>query len=481
MQLVKERKAADAIVLPFWEGKKQAEKATSFSEADDIAHMPIAAGDFKGKEGEVMVLYGPKLKEEKRVLLVGLGLKEKSTLETFRKSYAAVVKAALGKKFKTLNIVMPNVKGVASGICEGLLLANYCFDKMKKEPGALLSKVAFIGIDAKEFTECKKLETLIESVNFARDLVNSNADEVTPQRLSECAELLAKEFPKVTATVFGKKEIEKHKMGLLSAVSRGAARDPAFIIIEYKGNPSSKEKTALVGKGITYDTGGLNLKVNVGIETMKCDMAGAAAVMGTVRAAAALGLKVNVVGVIPTTENAIGPHSYKPGDVYISYLGKSVEIADTDAEGRLVLADALAYTEKNLKPTQIIDLATLTGSVVIALGEEIAGLYSADEKMVKGLIEASNQTHERVWPLPIAPEYREKLKSSIADMKNVGGRKGGSIIAALFLQDFVQNTPWAHIDIAGTAYLSDTKPYHPTHATGFGVRLLIAYLEKNGK
>ncbi|MES2345095.1 MAG: leucyl aminopeptidase [Chlamydiota bacterium] len=480
MQFSKERKEADLIIIPYWKGKSHAEKASAFTDFDDIAKLPIAAGDFKGDEAEIMLLYPTKGKLEKRVLLVGLGNKEKISLETCRRSYAAVVKAAIKNKWKELNVIIPEAKGMLEGVCEGLLLANYAFSKMKKESTEVVKKAALLGVDQKELTLCKKIGTVSSAVNFARDLVNSNADEITPQALAKFAKDLEKEFPKIKTTVFGKKEIEKHKMGLLLAVSRASRHDPAFIIIEYQGNPSSKKRSAIVGKGITYDTGGLNIKPTGSMETMKCDMAGAAAVLGTLRAAAELDLKANIVGVIAATENAISADAYKPGDVYISYLGTSVEIDNTDAEGRLVLADALAYTEEHLKPSCIVDLATLTGSVVVALGEEVTGLFSNDDTLANALIASGEKTHERLWRMPIYQEYRDQLKSSIADIKNAGGRKGGSITAAIFLKEFIKDTPWAHLDIAGTAYPAELKHYHTTHATGVGVRLLIDYLQKNG-
>ncbi len=491
MQFVKERKTADLLVLPYWEGKKQAEKASDFSEFDHLAAAPIGTGDFKGKEGESMLLYVEPVKFEKRVLLIGLGTREKISPEVCRKAYGSVIKLAIGKKFSTLNVVIPAGKEFASGVCfkglcEGLLLANYAFDRMKKEAASLLTKVALLGADQKTLAEGKKLAQIAAAVYFTRDLVNNNADDVTPQVLAQCARDIEKEFPKVKTTVFGKKEIEKFKMGLLLAVSRGAAHDPAFMILEYKGDPASKKKTAIVGKGITYDTGGLNLKPTGSMETMKCDMAGAAVVLGTLRAAASIGLKANLVGVIASTENAIGPNAFKPGDVYRSYLGKSVEISNTDAEGRLILADALAYTEEHLKPTRIIDLATLTGSVVVALGEGLAGLFSNNDALAAALVAAGERTYERVWRMPLCAEYKDELKSKIADLKNAGSRKGGSISAALFLQEFIKEsaapTPWAHLDIAGTAFLSEIKAsYHPTYATGMGVRLLIDLLENDGK
>ena len=378
---------------------------------------------------------------------------------------------------------MPEDHGSLSyAICEGILLTNYRFDQLKEEslkedPPAVLAKLAFVGVDQKELALCKKAGEIVSAVNFVRDLVNGNADNIDSMALAKCAKELEEEFSHFKTTVLDKKQIEKEKMGLLLAVNRGSSREPALIVMEYKGNPGSKEYSAIIGKGITYDTGGLNIKQTGQMETMKCDMAGGASVLGTMRAAAALKLKVNLIGVVASTENAIGPDSYKPGDVYRSMSGKTIEISNTDAEGRLVLADALTYVQKKFSPVRIIDLATLTGGIVIALGEEATGLFSNNDKLSEALSAAGEITFERLWRFPLYPEYKEALKSPIADLRNSGGRKASSITAAMFLQQFIDDVPWAHLDIAGTAYLSELKPYQPTFATGVGVRLLIEFFE----
>jgi leucyl aminopeptidase len=482
------RKEADLLVVPFWRDKNTACSALEIGkELQSITSLPLETKDFAGKEGEVSLLYTISQKES-RLVLLGLGEENKVTLEKLRRIYASLAKFCQRGKIQKINLALPiisslNEAELIRGISEGLLLVNYTFEKLKKdsikdESATLLKKVALIGGSKKGLVEAQKAVKLCDAVNYARDLVNGNADDVTPQALVEEAKNLAKSYSHVKVTIFDKKRIEKEKLGLLLAVNRGSTRDPAFIILEYKGNPRSKEHTALIGKGITYDTGGLNLKPTGSMETMKCDMSGAAAVLGTIRAAAELNLKVNITGVIPSTENSIGSKSYKPGDVYVSYSGKTVEIANTDAEGRLVLADALAYTAKNLKPSKIIDLATLTGAVVVCLGDEAIGLMSNHDALAEALIKAGNATFERVWRLPLFEEYKKQIKSDIADIKNSGGRQAGTITAALFLEAFVENIPWAHLDIAGTAYLMETKRYQPKHGTGVGVRLLIEYLEQ---
>jgi leucyl aminopeptidase len=481
---LKVRKRADMVVVPFWKGKKGAEPAADF-DFPQMAH-PLKTADFSGKEGEVLILYQNGLLEP-RLALLGLGAQDKVTVEKLRRAYAQVTKACRPRKIKSLNVLLPifsslTEEAIARGLIEGLLLSNYVFDQLKRDSlkeneGVLLEKIALVGISKKAFAIAEKCKAICQAVYFVRDLVNGNADDVTPQYLSKVALNIAKEFPKVKTTVFDKKRIESEKLGLLLTVNRGSFRDPAFIIIEYRGQPKSSDRTVLVGKGITFDTGGLNQKATGGMETMRDDMAGAAAVLGIIRAAASLGLPQNIVGVIASTENSIGSKSFKPGDVYVGYAGKTVEIGNTDAEGRLVLADALAYAERKLKPTRLIDLATLTGAADIALGSEISILFSNNDALADSLIRAGSETFERVWRLPLHEEYKEQLKSDIADIKSTGGRSASCITASLFLQEFVKKIPWAHFDIGATAFSSEAKRYSPKYATGVGIRLMIEYLE----
>ncbi len=479
---IADRPEADLVVLPFWQGPKKAAPACSLAPFKQELAPILQEDDFKGKEGETALIYTGK-KKESRLLLLGCGKKSEASPETFRRSVAAAIKLCRKKGWTSLNFVCPEEGSYHAAITEGILLSNYVFDQLKHDtlkdaPSASLKKLCLIGTHKNQERECKRAQTIIEAVNFARDLINGNADDITPQKLSEVAQDLCKASSSLRATILGKKEITKAGLGLLLAVNRASSLDPALIIIEYRGNPSSKDCTALVGKGITYDTGGLLIKPRGGMETMKDDMSGGAAVLGTLKALAALKVPVNVVGIIPSTENAIGSKSYKPGDVYKSYSGKTVEIADTDAEGRLVLADAISYVQDHYKPARIIDLATLTGGIVVALGEEASGLFSNDDKLAKKLFEAGEATAERLWRFPMYPEYKEALKSTIADIKNSADRKASSIRGATFIQEFVKEIPWAHLDIAGTAYLSAPRHYHSTPATGVGVRLLVEYLSK---
>lgn len=480
------RKGADMMVVPFWKGKKQAEPAADVELLKKHFAGLLATHDFLGKEGELAVVYTVG-QPEKRFVLLGLGESEAITVEKLRRSYAQITKECRRKKIPQINVLLPDCNAIARndlvrGVVEGLLLPNYAFTSLqreviKKEPPVTLTDIALIGGGKSELAIAQKCVTICEAVNMVRDLVNGNADDVSPQHLAAVARGLEKTCQHVKTTVFSRKQIEKEKMGLLLAVNRGSSSDPAFIIVEYRGDPKSKDHTVLVGKGITFDTGGLNLKARGSMETMKCDMAGGAAVLGAISAASSLDLKVNITGVIPSTENSIGSKSYKPGDVYTGYAGKSVEIGDTDAEGRLILADALAYTVDRLKPTRIIDLATLTGAVEVALGDEASGLMSNNDVLADLLIRSGSETGERVWRLPLYDEFKDSLKSDVADLKNVGGRGGGCLKGGMFLQEFVGKTPWAHLDIAGTAFLSEPKRYQPKFATGVGVRLLVSFFE----
>jgi len=475
------RAEADLLVLPFWEGGREAADLGSLTK--NFTHF-LKTGDFKGKQGETALLY---LEGEKelRTLLIGLGKEEKATPETLRRSMAAAVRFARTKKAKKVNFLLPYCKKMEReelirGFFEGIFLTNYAFLKLKgnslkENPVVLMENVGLIGLTKKDQPLLEKLEVIGKTMFWVRDFVNGNADDKTPAAVAEMIE--GWHSKKLKVQIFDKKKIEKEKMGLLLAVNRGSNHEPRFIQVSYQGDPTSKEHIVLVGKGITYDTGGLSLKPTDGMLTMKCDMSGAAIVLGTVKAAAELGLKVNVTAVTPMTENCIDGKSYKLGDVYTAYNGTTVEINNTDAEGRLVLADALSYAAKNLKPTCMVDIATLTGSAVIALGEDIAALYTPEESLSEDLLMASSKSGDPLWRLPLHPDYKESLKSEVADMINSAGRDAGSIKAAFFLREFVDDTPWAHIDAAGPCFLTKPKHYNTSQATGYGIRLFIEFLE----
>ena len=487
---LEKRKEADALVIPFWKSKKGFEAACELGNLKKSLHLSLVSHDFTGKDGETLWVYAD-LPEEKRFLLVGLGESEKLTQEKLRRAFGAAAKACMHKKAKNVNLILPqsdllSQDTVAKSVCEGFFSANYSFDALKNDTlserkYAFIEKVTLISDEPKEaLLQANHTLKIMKGVFLARDLTNGNADDVTPKFLAETAKKLSKSYPAIKTTVYDKKWIQKKGMGLYLAVAQGAVFEPYFIIAKYEGNPSSKDHTVLIGKGITFDTGGLHLKSQGGawgIETQKTDMAGAALVLGVLQAIAALDLPINVTCIIPAAENAIGSHAYKPGDVYKGYSGKTVEILSTDAEGRLTLADALAFTVKEIRPSRIIDFATLTGSVIVGLGHEIFGIVSNSEMLTQEILHAGQRTSEKGWELPFHEDYKELLKSDVADLKNVAGREGGAINAGLFLHEFVGNTPWAHCDIAGVATAKDCKHYLPKGATGIGVRLMVDFFE----
>ncbi|MES2199627.1 MAG: leucyl aminopeptidase [Chlamydiota bacterium] len=478
------RKPAEALILPYWEDKKK--PVPAFAKADiDEALLSLLEGDFKADISEINYSYSLE-GVEKKIILLGLGKKSTSSSATLRKAFAALTVFCRKKKIDTLNVLLPDAieDDKLEAIVDAFCMANYSFDESKREtlkerPTLLLKKVNLIGGKKKQQEIVDRHLLLMESVNLTRALVNRNADETKAKDLVLIAKELADKYSSIRCEVLGKKELEKEKMGLLLAVNRGSSHDAALIVLTYKGDPKNSDTTAVVGKGITFDTGGLNLKPTGGIESMRIDMAGAAAVLGVLQAAASLKIKKNIIGVIATAENAISAEAYKPGDVYISHSGKSVEISNTDAEGRLVLADAFSYVQKHHSPSRIIDLATLTGGIVVAIGEEASGLFCNEPKMTKQIKQAADHTGERVWEMPLYPEYAKALKSTIADLKNSStGRKASPCMGAIFLQQFIEkDMPWAHLDIAGTAYLSEANSYYPDFATGVGVKLLLSFVE----
>lgn len=480
------RNNADLLMVPFFEGEKP-EIACEIGDIERDVRWPIELGDFKGKEGETLLIY-LQGKKENRVLLIGLGEKEQLSAEKIRLTYACAIKECHKLKTKKINTLFPakcKIPHLAEALLEGLYLTNYYFNRLRKESlndldTSLVEELQIVGeeIDKKIID---KTDVIVTAVHLVRDLVNNNADDETPQKLAAIAKELEKLSPKIHVTVFDKERLIQEKMDLLLAVNRGSFREPSFSIIEYLPNKNSEDRTILIGKGITYDSGGLSLKPTEGrggMNTMKSDMSGAAAVLGVMYCLAKLNINKNVIALIPATENSIGSKSYKPGDVYSSYSGKTVEVVNTDAEGRLILADAISYAVAKLKPSRIIDIASLTGAIVVALGEDVAGLFSNDQRMTNILKKAAEETGEFLWEMPLFKDYRKMLKSDIADIKNVAGREGSAITAALFLEDFAKEVPWAHIDIGGSSYFSKPRGYNTTLGTGYGTRLLIDFIEK---
>lgn len=456
----------------------------------------LAAGDLTGRKDELIVLY-PAKKEmrSKRMLLVGLGKPEMITLETVRRAAARAAKKTVALKGKSLGFFLPEVKGsngaeIANAAIEGVLLGLYKFDKFKKktEKPITLEKLTIFcndkdiyGSSFKEVSSAiDRAQVICAATIFARDMENEPSNFKYPEVLGKWAQDAAKGNG-IKVTLFGDKELKKNKMIGILAVGEGSAKESRFIIMEYRGAKDKKaQPIVLVGKGITFDTGGISLKPGAGMGDMISDMSGAATVIATLKAIAELKLAVNVIGLCSSAENMPSGTAARPGDIITYPNGVSAEIDNTDAEGRLVLADALIWA-KQYNPKHVIDLATLTGACVVALGHVTTGMMGNDEKMKTQLKRLGDKVYERVCELPIYDEYDDLIKSDCADIKNVGGRWGGAITAAMFLKRFT-DYPWTHLDIAGTARGESSTDYINKGGTGVCVRLLTEMLtEQAGK
>lgn len=460
------------------------EKAKVFKPKTEIDNLIFSSfKDFRGEFDKMSLIFlNSKIK---RVLLVGLGKEKELTLERLRIASCSAVKSAASNKIRELVFSVPatrlHSKDVAASLAEGAVLGDYVFDKYKTnhdEKQTRIEKITFLHENTKLKDIVQRAKIICEGANNARELVNEAPNVAHTVYLENVAMEIAKRND-LRITVLDENELKNRGLNLILAVSRGSFCPPRLVIIEYEGDKKSKQKIALVGKGVIFDTGGINLKPSGHIEDMKCDMAGSATVFFTIETAARLRLKKNIIAVAPLVENSIGPNSYRPGEIITAYNGKSVEISDTDAEGRLILADALSYTEKNYSPSLILDFATLTGSIMRTFGEFVAGIFG-DQKTAKKIFEAGEKTYERVWHLPIYEEYKNEMKGEISDLKNLGYKEGayaGAITGAAFLSSFVEKTPWLHFDIAGTAFYEKQRGYTPKGGTGWGIRLLIEFLK----
>jgi leucyl aminopeptidase len=439
----------------------------------------LESKDFTGAKDSTAVVYTGS-KKSPRLIMVGLGEMKKFSLERLRRAAAQAAQRASALKCESLAIILPSLDvaagDVAQAVVEGARLGVYSFDKYftENKPSRKLAKLLLFVEDPASFDQAKKgvavAEAIANGVIFARDLTNAPSNELYPEALAQQAKTLSALNVKVT--VLNKAQIERLGMGGLLAVNQGGVRPPFFVIMEWNGGKKGEKPIVLVGKGITFDSGGISIKPAPGMAEMKMDMGGAAAVLGTMRTLAELKVQRNVIGLVPTTENMPSGTAYKPGDVITFLNGKTAEIDNTDAEGRLILADALTYADR-YKPQAVIDLATLTGACVIALGNVASGLMGNNEALLGKIKAAGDRSYDRVVELPLYEEYEELIKSDIADVKNSGGRGAGTITAALFLQHFIGDYPWAHIDIAGTAMIPKGYGYLNKGGTGAGVRLLV--------
>ncbi len=479
----------DAVVLPILAGRKLTESGKELqASTGKVIAQYLRKFDHLGEFGEIGMLYEIEGAFTQRIVFAGAGEDKKLTLDGLRRLAARLARELEkgGSRDISLYLTELPVRGASladkvQAVAEGLQLGLYRFDKyqseQKKNTRALRSATIMIesrkGLAAAEAAVLRANATAV-GTNFARDLANEPGNVCTPEWLGNQAAGLS--HKKLKVTVMDKKAIEKAGFTALLAVNQGSAKEPRFIVLEYQGGKKADKPVALVGKGLTFDAGGISIKPAAQMDEMKFDMCGSAAVLGIFKAVTEMDLPVNLLGVIASTENLLGAAAYKPGDIVTSYKGITIEVQNTDAEGRIILSDALAYAAEK-KPAEIIDFATLTGACVIALGAQASGLMGTGEKVIKGLKKAGDYTHDRVWQLPMYDEYQEQIKSDIADIRNIGGREAGTITAACFLSRFVDDVPWAHLDIAGTAWNMRGTDISAKGATGAGVRLVVDYLQ----
>ncbi len=480
----------DAIILGILEGDGKLPKpAAAFDKASGgvISEM-LKRGEFTGKAGQVVSFPPSKGIAAARVVLTGLGKRDDYNADKARQ---AIGKASTFCRERNLGdiVVWADVlldssitpEEAAAAVVEGAVLGLYKFSEYKTEKDDDQKKISRLRVlteDSKRLSGIRRTisyaELTSQAANRARDLINAPSNEVTPAALAAYARRLARKQG-LKCRVMGPQELKKQSMNGVLGVGKGSSNTPRFVILEHVPGKSARAPVVLVGKGITFDSGGISIKPSQKMEDMKGDMAGAAAVLCTLDVVSRLNLPQRVVGLVPTAENLPSGTSYKPGDILRMASGKTVEVLSTDAEGRLLLADALHYASR-YKPAAVIDLATLTGACVIALGEHASGLLGNDERLIEKIKRAADATWERVWQLPLWDDYAEPLKSEVADTTNTGGRPAQTIVATKFLQKFIGEYPWAHLDIAGTAFIEKERPYNPKGATGVGVRLLSRLL-----
>ncbi|MBT5016146.1 leucyl aminopeptidase [Candidatus Peregrinibacteria bacterium] len=468
----------DLLVLPFYEGKSP--KPTQ-DEALQNQHHP----DFEGKLSEQVMIY-QKDKISPRILLIGLGPQDKETTETWRRAGGSLA-TQLKKSIQNITIIPPkeNIEFVAA-FAEGLLLKHYQYEEVFTDKKRKLTKIQNLSLiiqDKKIGNALKKqldeIITTTEAVHAVRDMVNAPSNKMSPSLLAKKAQEIAKKSRHLTCKVYGETRLKKMKMGCLIGVGQGAQEETKFIVLEHKYKSKNKKPIVLVGKGICFDAGGINIKMRE-LPEMKFDMAGAATILGVFQILSKYKLPLHVIGLAPCAENMLGSKAVKPGDILTAYDGTTIEIKNTDAEGRLVLADAIAYAIKNYKPSSIIDVATLTGAAITALGYDISALVSNNNDLKKALKGAAQAADEKIWELPLDADYKDKIKGQIADLDNYSAEvSAGTIMGGAFLEHFTKQTPWAHIDMGGSAWAKEEKPHIPKGATGRMVRTLWKFLKNS--
>ena len=479
---------ADALIVNLFQGVKKPGGVTGAVDAalDGAISKLIASGEIKGTLGQVTTIHVFGQVPAARVVVVGLGRKRDFDAEAARRATAAAMRAMKRVGAKRVATVLHGAgEGgldsdvAAQAVTEGAMLGLYEYQRPGKPPKkdgvtelTIVERARGKLPAIREGIERGRI--IAEGAMLARDMSNSPANHMTPTDMAVRAEQAASDAG-LGITVFDREEMEERGMGALLGVSKGSAQPPKFIILEYKGDPDSEKAIGLVGKGVTFDSGGISLKPAGGMAEMKTDMSGGAAVIGAMRAIGLLKPKINVTGLVPAAENLPSATAQKPGDIVTALNGKTIEVDNTDAEGRLLLADALSYgNQTGLSP--MIDIATLTGAILVSLGKVATGAFTNNQRTVDRLLKASRATGEKMWQLPMFDEYKKQNKSDVADVKNTGGRNAGSITAALFLAEFSEKTPWVHLDIAGTARAASTDGYTPKGSSGVPVRTLVQFV-----
>ena len=462
-----EKVEAGALIVPVFEGGKEERFG-----AGDL----LAAGEIAGKPLEFLLLHHVPGMAATRVLLAGAGKPEKFDPAEMRKLTGAAVRHLKSKSVKTIALALPPAHtgaDFASAAVEGAILGDYDPDRYKTDADKKSVDAFAVVAESGDLQDAVARGRIVaEAQNFTRTLVNEPANLLGPSKVAEAARGMAAEFG-LECQVLDQDQMRKLGMGALLGVAQGSAEPPVLIVIRYKPREAkSPSHLGLVGKGVTFDSGGISIKPADGMEKMKYDMAGGAAMLGAMRAIAQLKPGIAGTAFIPCVENMPGSRAQRPGDIVTAMSGKTVEVLNTDAEGRLILADALTYARQQ-GCTHLVDAATLTGAVVVALGHLNVGLFSNDDAMRDRVLQASKSAGERMWPLPLDDDYKDYLKSAFADLANIGGRWGGAITAAMFLKEFAEETPWVHLDIAGTAWLDESKPILAKGPTGLPVRTLV--------
>ncbi|HZW93117.1 MAG TPA: leucyl aminopeptidase [Candidatus Eremiobacteraceae bacterium] len=466
------------------DAKPQLKLATGDDAVQPVAADLLSSGEVSGKPFEINLLHKPAGLKAKRLLLISGGAAKKFTSYDLRRIAGAAVRALKSRGIRSFAFIAPPsipAEEAVRAIVEGALVGNfdpdyYRSDRKDQKIDALTILASGNSDQAALEKVASQAQIIGESQNFTRDLVNEPSNRMTPTILADRAKKMCQEVG-LQCEVYGADKIKELKMGAFWSVAQGSDEPPALIVMRYDpaGAPA-KPVLGLVGKGITFDTGGISIKPADGMEKMKYDMAGGATMIGAMRAIALLKPKVKVIGIVCATENMPSGKAQKPGDVQIAMSGKSIEIINTDAEGRLVLADGLYYA-RQLGCTHLVDAATLTGAVVVALGYANAGVFANDDAMYERFHKANAEAGEKMWRLPLDDEYKENIKSTIADIVNSGGRWGGAINAAMFLKEFAEDTPWIHLDIAGTAWMEDQKPWIAKGPSGIALRSLVEFVK----